>query len=551
MNPALARVLRVVAYIRMSTAKQEDSPERQRAQIVAYAARKGYVIVEWYIDLAIAGDRDDRPAFRRLIADAQAKRFDVILLDEPSRLERPEHPFAFIAQIAFPLLQAGVSVETASSGPMTWDDVAGQVTTVIHAHQSGAEVRLMSRRILDAMAKAARSGSWVGPAPFGYRKVKGEDKVVRLVPGDPLHVEAVRWMFAEYASGRRGLAGVAAELAARGIVSQKRRGPRKGDPLTPQGVAAILRNRAYVGDFTWNKVTAGKYSRLVDGQAQIQPKGKRGRNPEADWIIRPNDHEPLIDRDTFQAVKNRLATNRRRTTPLPNGGAFKLSKMLVCGACGGWMAGFTDNRAGGRKYRCGSYYQWGRAACTANTVSEDVVVRLIADQVEGWFLNPAKLAEVREDVRRQEMQMADPGTRRALERRLADLDGRIDRGNARILELPPDRVPGAVGALRRLEAERDGVRAELEKVASLTRPMEELERIVDGIMWQMRELRNILTEDNDPARVRAVLQTLVTRVELKFAVTKTGETTRTKLETGVIYTPLAEASSLVTGVGST
>jgi site-specific DNA recombinase len=517
----------------MSDDKQENSPSRQREGINKYAQSRSFTIAREYSDMGVSGWKDDRPGFQKLLEDATAGKFDVILVDEPSRLSRSD-PFAFIALVAFPLQKARVAVEAVSSGPMSWDDLAGVLLTVIHADRSSSEVKAMSRRVLDGMAREARAADWHGPVPFGYRKVNDADGRNRLVPGDPIHVEAVRWMFAEYASGRRGLAGIATELAARGVVSTKRRGDRRGGPFTPQGIASVLRNPVYVGDFTWNKVTAGKFSRLVGGKAQLQPELKRGRNPEDEWIVVRDSHEPLIDRDTFRTVRERLKTNRRRTTPLPDGGTFKLSRLLVCGSCGAFMCGFTDNRAGCKRYKCGSYYQGGRAACTSNTVSENTIVRLIATKVQGWLTNPDVLAELRAEVRRQEEEMHDPDTARELERRLADLNGKIDRGNARILELPADRVPGAVDALRKIETERDGVMSELDRTNRRTRPTQDLERAVEEITNRLWRLREVL-EKGEPTDVRAVMDSLVDRVELHFDRKELRKVVRTKLRGGVIY----------------
>jgi site-specific DNA recombinase len=539
---------RVVSYIRMSDDKQESSPERQREGIAKYAGSRGYAVAREYSDLGISGWRDDRPGFRQLLADAATGKFDVILVDEPSRLSRSD-PFAFIALVAFPLQKAKVAVEAVSSGPMSWDDLAGIILTVVSADRSSTEVKSMSRRVLAGMVREARAGSWHGPAPFGYRKVKGDDGVVRLVPGDPLHVEAVKFMFKEYAAGRRGLAGVAAELAARGVVSNKRRGDRRGTAFTPQGVASILRNPVYVGDFTWNKVTAGKFSRLVDGKAQLQPDVKRGRNPEGEWIVIADSHPALIDRDTFAAVRERLKTNRRRTTPMPDGGTFKLSRLLVCGACGAFMCGFTDNRAGCKRYKCGSYYQGGRAACTSNTVKEDTLVALVADKIQAFLTNPDVFARVREETRRQEAEMRDPETARALTRQLADLDAKIKRGNARLLELPDDLVPGVTDALQKLKSERARVKSELDRIDRQTRPSEELERAVDDITRRVWRLRNVML-NGEPADVRAAVESLVDRVVLDFDRRETGKTVRTKLRGGRIVTSLA-LSNLSCVAGST
>jgi Resolvase, N terminal domain len=44
-----------VAYLRMSSDKQETSIADQRTELLAYAAKGGFKIVKWYIDEGISG----------------------------------------------------------------------------------------------------------------------------------------------------------------------------------------------------------------------------------------------------------------------------------------------------------------------------------------------------------------------------------------------------------------------------------------------------------------------------------------------------------------
>ncbi len=83
-----SRRLRALVYLRMTTDRQEDSPERQRRQTDPHCERKGYVVVDYYVDRGIRGEPDERPEFQRLLRDAQAGKGDVVVVDEWSRLSR-------------------------------------------------------------------------------------------------------------------------------------------------------------------------------------------------------------------------------------------------------------------------------------------------------------------------------------------------------------------------------------------------------------------------------------------------------------------------------
>lgn len=79
--------MRAAIYIRMSTDDQADSPMRQRSQIEPYCVRNGYQVVNpnKYDDFGERGWHGDRPGFRKLLEDAAAGEFDVIVVDEMSR----------------------------------------------------------------------------------------------------------------------------------------------------------------------------------------------------------------------------------------------------------------------------------------------------------------------------------------------------------------------------------------------------------------------------------------------------------------------------------
>jgi DNA invertase Pin-like site-specific DNA recombinase len=55
----------------MSTDKQEESPEQQRAEILKLAKKHGYHVIRWYEDHAISGGKTlKRKQFMQMISDA-------------------------------------------------------------------------------------------------------------------------------------------------------------------------------------------------------------------------------------------------------------------------------------------------------------------------------------------------------------------------------------------------------------------------------------------------------------------------------------------------
>ena len=53
-------MISAVAYVRMSSDRQEASPKQQREEIEKLAKRGGYRIAKWYIDEAVSGDATEK-----------------------------------------------------------------------------------------------------------------------------------------------------------------------------------------------------------------------------------------------------------------------------------------------------------------------------------------------------------------------------------------------------------------------------------------------------------------------------------------------------------
>ena len=78
--------MNVVAYARYSSDNQRDaSIDAQLRFIEEYANRKGMTITEVYTDRALTATSDKRPAFLRMIRDAQLGTFSAILVHKFDR----------------------------------------------------------------------------------------------------------------------------------------------------------------------------------------------------------------------------------------------------------------------------------------------------------------------------------------------------------------------------------------------------------------------------------------------------------------------------------
>jgi len=78
----------VAAYIRVSTEEQknEGSHENQRERIESWVKRNEYGEIDWYEDIAISGQSDDRPKYQALMDSYDE--YDAVVVRELSRFGR-------------------------------------------------------------------------------------------------------------------------------------------------------------------------------------------------------------------------------------------------------------------------------------------------------------------------------------------------------------------------------------------------------------------------------------------------------------------------------
>jgi Resolvase, N terminal domain len=78
---------RVALYARVSTSAGQN-PEMQLVELREYAARRGWQVVEEYVDHGVSGAKESRPAPNRLMNDAKQRKLDVVAVWKLDRFGR-------------------------------------------------------------------------------------------------------------------------------------------------------------------------------------------------------------------------------------------------------------------------------------------------------------------------------------------------------------------------------------------------------------------------------------------------------------------------------
>ena len=195
---------RVAIYCRLSeedknkssAADDSASIQNQKAMLCDYAQRMGWEVCGIYSDDDYTGSDRNRPEFKRLLADAQAKRFDIILCKTQSRFTRELELVERYIHGLFPLwgirfVSIVDNADTANKGNKKSRQINGLVNEWY--------LEDMSQSIKAALDTRRKNGYHIGSfAPYGYKK--DPDSKGRLIV-DEAAAAVVREVFTLFLQG--------------------------------------------------------------------------------------------------------------------------------------------------------------------------------------------------------------------------------------------------------------------------------------------------------------------------------------------------------------
>ena len=114
-------------------AAESESIRNQRALLLGYAKKQGWAVYDIYADEDYSGLREDRPAFQRLLADAEERKFSIILCKTQSRFTRNAGTAEKYLHALFPLW--GIRFVTVVDG----------VDTASHANKKARQINSLQK----------------------------------------------------------------------------------------------------------------------------------------------------------------------------------------------------------------------------------------------------------------------------------------------------------------------------------------------------------------------------------------------------------------------
>jgi site-specific DNA recombinase len=404
MKKPVVRRFRCAVYTRKSSEEgleQEfNSLDAQRESCEAYIASQkpeGWLLVpDRYDDGGISGATLERPALKRLLADIEAGRVDVVVVYKIDRLSRALMDFAKLVEV-FDRNQVTFVSVTQSFNTTT---SMGRLTLNILLSFAQFEREVIGERIRDKFAASRKKGIWMGGwAPLGY-----DIKERKLLANDA-EAARVRMLFQRFLRvGSKTKLVVA--LRSEGMTT-------KGGKLIDKGyVYRILNNRVYLGEA------------VHKGMAY------------------PGEHHAIIDRTLWDRVHAILRESPRKRAAQTRAQSPALLKGLIFGPTGRSMTP-AHTRKGGKLYR---YYvstdvlKRDAEACTVRRVPAAEIESAVIEQLRGLLRAPEIVVRTWRAARQSMGDITEAEVREALERLDPLWDELFPAEQARLVQLLVERV---------------------------------------------------------------------------------------------------------------
>lgn len=155
----MPRRLRAALYARVSTVGHGQDVGLQLDELRLVAEQRGWLVVDEFIDEGVSGVQTSRPALDRMLAGAQAGRFDVVAVWKLDRLGRSlQHVLSILDQ----LTSQGVEFVSLRDAGMDSTTPAGRLFTAMIAAFAAFERDLIRERVVAGVRRAQAAGKHCG-----------------------------------------------------------------------------------------------------------------------------------------------------------------------------------------------------------------------------------------------------------------------------------------------------------------------------------------------------------------------------------------------------
>ena len=364
--------------------EESDSIGTQFDIIDDYIAHNDDItFIDRYSDDGWSGTNFDRPDFMRLMEDIKKGKINCVIVKDLSRFGRNYILVGQYLEMIFPMLNIRfISVNDridSIKDPASINNALVSFKNVMNDEYC----RDISNKVRSSLDRKRSKGEFIGSfASYGY--MKDPDDHHHLIV-DPVAAEVVKNIFDWFLQGM-SIIGIAKRLNHMGIpnpsaykrqcgLNYKHPAGQLDSAWPDSSVKRVLKNRLYVGDMVQNKNRTKSYKVQVSVAV-----------PEENWVIVPNMHEAIIDREKFETVQQLLMRDTRTSPGINHVSIF--AGYIRCADCLRAMGKKSVAQSYGKYhyYVCQTFRKAGRNLCTKHTIREkqlyDAVLATIQSQID-------------------------------------------------------------------------------------------------------------------------------------------------------------------------
>ena len=350
---------------KQNAAEDSQSIQNQKSMLLQHALNHGWDIYNIYSDDDYTGADRSRPAFNQLLADAEARRFDIVLCKTQSRFTRELELVEKYIHGLFPRWGIRfVSIVDHADTEIKGNKKARQINGLINEWF----LEDMSENIKSVLTNKRKSGLHIGSfALYGYQKNPNQKGHLII---DEEAAEVVREVFTLFSQGH-GKTAIARLLNDRGIPNpteyKRQKKLRYKQPKSKHttlwkyfAISNMLTNEIYIGN-----MVQGKYGSVSYKSKENKP------IPKAQWIRVARTHESIIDMALWNQAQALLA---QKAKPFTIGTIGLFAKKAKCMNCGCTMRSSKNH---GRHYlKCATKHT-AKDACIGAFVSVETLEQAV------------------------------------------------------------------------------------------------------------------------------------------------------------------------------
>lgn len=489
---------RTAIYARYSSDNQRaESIDEQIRACRYYAQQTGlYDIVAVYKDEALSGYKNahKRDGFAQLMADAEAGKFEAVMVYELSRFSRNGSDTIVntekLARLGIEFVSVREKLDQTPEGRMMMFVITG-----MNEYYS-ANLAIETMRGLKENAYQAKHTG--GIPPLGYDLDSNGHYII-----NPEEAAAVRLIFDMYLEGN-GYTAICDELNRRGYRT------KRGTLFVRNSMYDLLRNEKYTGSFIYNHMAKAK-------------NGKRNRHAyksDSEVIRVENAFPAIISKEEYRKVLKLMEQNKRKGARNAAVHDYLLSGKVYCGHCGKSMYGETRYR---KEYSYSYYSCNGHKSkiCGKHSIRCDKLEAEVIRQLNELFFSDEILDRVSEKIYDDSQNHFMDERAAILRKRSADIKKKIDNGTKAILDgVDSDELRSAVKELSaqkkqidqqivQIEAAADNNGRTFEEVREMAKnfsdisklPRDQQKRIVQKFIWRIYVYDSENPDDGDIVKI--------------------------------------------------